>query len=267
MLTVNIEDFTSARWIAIVGGVVLMSTCAALALLLILLNSAYGGETVRLRNPLAPPAAPVTNNTDNSETQNNAPNNTGSNNTSGAQTTNPSNPVAGTSQQATAYLPQLNGYSAVDTNSVTEALTFITGSADFLAQAESSAETFSAQSLSGIATTLIVSQLDEFIDCYLATGAVDARIYIKYDVQTLVSGGVPPMGAVVVANQDQLVNSLMACAVSPNDPNSFSAQSANQPCGSVGNFSAAGDTFTYLYAGSGTEFCNAVAAHFGTFGG
>ncbi len=259
-------DNTSSRWLAIVGVGVLLSTCAACMLVLVLLTSAYGGQTIRLRNPFAPPAPPVVSNNTPSETINNsgtAPNQTNNSGTAPNQTNNGGN-VVNTSGDAAAFLPSLSGYTRADASSITGALDLVIG-ADFSAQA-AEGDSFSAQSLSGIATSILVSRLDEFIQCYQRSGAVDGRVYIKADVAAVLSGAIPPMGAVVVANQNRLRDSLVGCAVTPNDPNSFSAQSANQPCGNIGNFEANGETLTYLYAGSATDFCTAVEAHFSAYG-
>jgi hypothetical protein len=279
-------DKSSARWIAIVGGFVALSACAACLLLTILLTSTYGGETVRLRNPFAAPTLVVVDNGSSNNGSNNSSggtvnNGTGNNNNNssggtvnnggatGGNTTSGGNSVP-SDTLAASYLPSLSGYTTANASSITDAFELISGSGVFGAQsADGSDTTFSAQSLSlsTLATTVLVARLDEFIACYQRTGAVDARIYIRPDVATLLDGGVPPMGAVVVANQDRLVDSLVSCAVSPNDPGAFSAQSANQPCGNFGSFTAGGDRFTYVYAGTTADFCTAIEAHFGGFTG
>ncbi|MEL6151252.1 MAG: hypothetical protein AAFR56_16625, partial [Chloroflexota bacterium] len=56
-----VDNKENARLIAIVGLVVVMATCMACFLVVVVFNSAYGGETIALRNPFAPPtvAAPA----------------------------------------------------------------------------------------------------------------------------------------------------------------------------------------------------------------
>ncbi|MEO0562999.1 MAG: hypothetical protein AAF125_12900 [Chloroflexota bacterium] len=257
-------DQTSARWIAVVGGVVLLSTCAACLLLTVLLSSAYGGQTIALRNPFAPQInVEVVDGGGSSDSGTSSTGDTsGSANSTSGGTSSTTNTTIPTGTDATSYLPPLSGYTAVSASS-------IEGAFDFVFGAQSSESDFSAQSLSltTIATSVLVARLDEFITCYRQTGAVDAQVYVQADVAAIAAGEVPPMGAVVVANTDILRDSLVACAVSPNDPNSFSAQSANQPCGNFGTFTANGDNFTYVYAGTATSFCTAVETHFGAFGG
>ncbi|MEM6527959.1 MAG: hypothetical protein AAF653_06670, partial [Chloroflexota bacterium] len=149
---------TDARLIAIVGLVVVMATCAACFLVVIIFNSAYGGQTIAVRNPFAAPTVA-------------APAASGGSNPTGSTGTNPqtgNNPVAaGGSSAATdstgtggnnvsapsvisssTYLPTLSGYTTVSAGSVTEALEFISGTGILQAQAAESGDTFSAQSLS-----------------------------------------------------------------------------------------------------------------------
>jgi len=284
-----IENQSSARWIAIVGVFVGLSACAACLLLTVLLSSAYGGQTIRFRNPFAAPQEQVADNTGNgggssssggetssgggttsgggsttsggSGSSNNNSGSSGTGGTTSGGTTSGGGSVAAGSD-ATNYLPRLSGYTQPDVSSISGALDFVIG-----AQSAEADTTFQAQSVSAIVTSVLVSRLDEFVACYQQTGAVDAQIYIRTDVGAMLQGEVPTMGAVVVANQDRLRESLVSCAVSPNDPNSFSAQAANEPCGNFGTFNAGGDAFTYVYAGTATEFCTAVESHFGGFGG
>ncbi len=287
------ENKSNARWIAIVGGLFFVSACAACLILTVLLSSAYGGETVRLRNPFAPPTLAVAQQPTGDNTGNNSGNagggssdggattggntgstggltggNTGSTGGNTGSTGGASNggsvPVSG---NASEYLPSLSGYTTADASSIEGALNLVLGS-DFGAQS-ADGDTFSAQSvsISGIAATVLVSRLDEFVQCYQDSGAVDGRVYIRADLATIAAGGIPPMGAVVVANNDRLRENIVACAVSPNDPGSFSAQSANEPCGNFGTFTANNDSFTYVYAGTSSAFCSAIESYFGGFTG
>jgi hypothetical protein len=261
------ENKSNARWIAIVGGLFFVSACAACLLLTVLLSTAYSGETVRLRNPFAPPTlAPVVQvpaggaATGGAATGGTTTGGTTTGGTTGGTTSGGAVPATG---DASAYLPRLSGYTTADASSIEDALNLV------LSAQSAESDTFSAQSisLSAIATTVLVSRLDEFVACYQQSGAVDARVYIQADLATIAAGGIPPMGAVVVANNDRLQEALLNCVVSAGGGNGFSAQSADQPCGNFGTFTANNDTFTYLYAGSSSAFCGAVESHFGGFVG
>lgn len=263
-----IDNAGNARWIAIVGVFVIISACAACALLALLLSSAYGGQTVVLRNPFAAPTQ--------INSVNNSGGSTGGTTSSGGQvsgggtggTTSGGGQVGGGSTGNTTapatLLPTLSGYTTANTSSISGALNLITSGGGFGAQS-ADPNAFSAQSVEAIVTSVLVSRLDEFIGCYQRSGAIDARIYIKADVVSVLSGAVPPIGAVAIINQDRLQQSLISCAVSPNS-NTFSAQSV-QLCGNYGSFSSAGSNYTYLYAGTAQEFCTAVQSHYAAFGG
>ena len=264
----------NARLVAIIGLGMGVATCGACLLVTLVLGSAYGGRTVALRNPFAPPTIPVAagggSSTDNGGAATNPTASSGGNTGGGAAPTAvppAAGGGAGTGSSASSYLPAINGYSTASATSIQDAFNFIVANGDFGAQG-AAADTFSAQSLSlsTIAASVVVSRVDDFIACYQRTGAVDARVYIKTDLAALVSGEVPPLGAVAVVNQDRLRDSLVACAVSPNDPSAFSAQSANQPCGNMGTFQRDGERFTYLYAGTSTEFCNTVDEFYARYG-
>ena len=254
----------NGRWIAIAGLMVIFGTCMALLVLVLVLTSVYGGRRVEIGNGQAVAQqqnsggffgggvssnpTPYPNNTTNAVT---SPNTT---------TNNATSPT---------YLPNLNGYAVADSGSLTSAFDFLAGSGVLGAQSASST-TFSAQSLTltGIATSVLVGQVDDFIACYRRVGAVNAQVYIKTDLTTLISGSTPSMGAVAVVNQDLLRNNLVACALKPNDPNAFSAQAAEaQPCGNIGSFISNGQTLTYVYAGTDATFCNQVQNYYAAIGG
>jgi hypothetical protein len=271
----------TARWLAIVGVVVSLSACAACLLVLLVLNTAYGGQTVALRNPFAAPIVPDNGNSGNSgSTGGGAPSaaaspgggvsgttdNGTSPGTSGSSGGSVSSAPGAAGSSTAAYIPTLSGYATANASTIQGAFDLIASTNGFASQSADDPNSFSAQSLSlgAIATSLIVSRVDEFIACYRDVGAVEAQVYIRNDLAAIAAGEVPPLGAVAVINQDRLRDNLVACAVSPNDPNSFSAQAA-QPCGDFGQFSAAGDTFTYLYAGTDTQFCDAIETYYNQF--
>jgi hypothetical protein len=261
MMLFNSEG--NGRWIAIAGLMVIFGTCMAFLVLVLVLTSVYSGRRVELGNgrevaqfnagnifnwgnaPALPTAHPNTN------------------------TVTSPNTATNTNSTGATYLPTLNGYAVADTGSLTSAFDFLAGSGVLGAQSASST-TFSAQSLTltGIATSFLVQQVDDFIACYRRVGAVNAQVYILSDIATLLSGSTPSMGAVAVVNQDLLRNNLLACALQPNDPNSFSAQSAEaQPCGNIGSFVKNGQTLTYVYAGTDATFCNQVQNYYTALGG
>lgn len=283
-----IDDRGNARWLAIGGLILMASACAACALLTILLTGAYGGQTVRLRNPfnaaqptfIAQPATTTDGTTSTTttgsgttggssggaSTTTTGSGTTGSSSGGASTTTTGGNSVANTGSAA-AYLPTLIGFTTANASTIEGAFNLVAAQGGFGAQSDPNA--FSAQSLGlgELATSILISRIDDFIACYRNTGAVDAQIYIQSNLSAIVSGEIPPVGAVVVVNEDRLRESLIACAVSPNDPSAFSAQSDNQPCGNVGSFTANGQRFTYLYAGSSSAFCAPVASHFARLGG
>ncbi len=279
-------DSNNARLIAIVAIFVGLSVCAACLLMTLVFTSVYGGQTVALRNPFAAPTAVVSNNTGSGSSGAGTSGNTGNagGNTSGADAVEspgstggstgssaPSNSSGGSvgvpsGSSAANYLPTLPGYTTADASSIQGAINLISGAGGFSAQSAND-DTFNAQSLSGIATAVIVSRVDDFIACYRNVGAVEAQVYIQADLVGIVSGEVPPLGAVAVVNQDLLRDNIVSCAVSPNDPNTFSAQAANEPCGNFGSFTRDGDTFTYIYAGTSQSFCNQVDGYYTRLGG
>ncbi len=256
----------NGRWIAIAGVMVIFGTCMAFLVLVLVLTSVYGGRRVDIGNGQAVAQQNAGNifNWGQSPTNPTPYPNTNAV-TSPSNTTNNSN----TNSASVTYLPNLNGYAVADTGSLTSAFDFLAGSGVLGAQSASST-TFSAQSLTltGIATTVLVGQVDDFIACYRRVGAVNAQVYIKTDIATLISGSTPSMGAVAVVNQDLLRNNLVACALKQNDPNAFSAQSAEaQPCGNIGSFINNGQTLTYVYAGTDATFCNQVQNYYAALGG
>ncbi len=277
---------STARWIAIAGVIFGLSACAACFIVVLLLNTAYGGQTVALRNPFAAPTpAPVVSdsgsniNSNAGSTDGGAPSAAGNPSGGSVGTTGGgASPSGGSSSGGSAssapvvtgsteaYIPTLSGYATADASTIQGAFDLIASTGGFSSQAADDPNTFSAQSLSlgAIATSILVSRVDEFIACYRDVGAVEARVYIRSDLAAIANGDVPPLGAVAVINQDRLRDNLVACAVTPNDPNSFSAQAA-QPCGDFGNFSDGGTSFTYLYAGTDTQFCDAIAAYYNQF--
>ncbi len=165
------------------------------------------------------------------------------------------------SQQATAFvpntsassfLPTVSGYTSSESASVSGALA---------AAGRTGVDLFA----SGV-VEFAVEQVDDFIGCYSQAGAVSARVYVS--TADLLSGDVPPVGAVAVVNQSRVIDSLLACTIGGGSGSGlFSAQSASGPCGSAGDFIANGERIGYVYAATDQRFCDVVAAHFGRYGG
>ena len=160
---------------------------------------------------------------------------------------------AATENNAATYLPGtdvLSGYTITEAASITEAITSV-------------AET-GADALSNPAISAAITRVDAFIACYQETGAVAANIYTQTDLAGILSGGslVPGAGAVAVVNQDLVAENFVACATS----SGFSAQSATEICQGNGSFTAAGDTFRYIYIATKADFCSSVESHFAAAG-
>jgi hypothetical protein len=161
-----------------------------------------------------------------------------------ACSTTPTTPEAG--QQAGEYLPTLDGYQVTQADSITDAITTAAGDG--------------AQALDNPAVAAAVNSVDSFIDCYTEVGAVAANIYTQTDLASILAGGslVPSVGTVAVVNQNLVQENFVACATS----SGFSAASATEICRGSGQFTAADDTFRYIYIGSNASFCGPVEAHF-----
>lgn len=250
---------SNARWIAIMAVGVLMSSAVACMLLVFLLTSAYGGETIRLRNPFAQPTAipytannPTnTDNTTNSTTNNPAP------------TTSSNTGSVTTSDSASAYLPTVSGYTRSSTMSIQGALDMVLAGANLSAQSDGT--TFESQSLSLMAGSVLLTRVDEFTACLQRSGAVDAQVYIKADVTAILAGNVPAVGAIAVVNQDRLRDAAASCALDSVGAGMFSAQAA-QPCGDLGSFTIGAVTYTYLYAATSQDFCTSVGNYYAGLG-
>lgn len=249
---------SNAKWIALAALGVFVSSMAACGLLAVILSSAYGGQTVRLRTPFSRPTSPpaaVANPTSAA--------NTGSTGNAVVPTSAPSNSgVTGVAGSAAAYLPNVSGYLATNTLSINGALEMLMGSANLSAQ---SAQTFEAQSLSAVAGSVLLSQVDEFTQCLQRSGAVDAQVYVQSDVSAILAGNVPAMGAIAVVNQERLRTAAASCALDSVGGGMFGAQSA-QPCGDLGSFTIGATTYTYLYAATNQPFCDAVATYYDGLG-
>ncbi len=155
---------------------------------------------------------------------------------------------------AQTFLPTVDGYTATDADSITDAL--------------GAAASEGADQFGNALVEQAVSRLDEFVACYQEVGAVSARVYTRVNISELLSSGAPAVGAVAVVNQDRVRENFVACAVGGDTAGAqgFSAQSASiQPCTGNGTFTAEDETLTYIYASTAPEFCSTVARHFGQY--
>lgn len=165
----------------------------------------------------------------------------------GGTTTTGTNTDAGAAGN---YLPNIAGYQVTQAENITSAITTAAGEG--------------AAALDNAVIQQVVTRIDSFIQCYSDVGAVAANVYTKVDLGALLTGNVPAAGAVAVVNRDRVTENLIACALGTNQ-RSFSAQSAGVTlCSSSGEFSAAGNNFTYIYVSTDQAFCDAVVNHFST---
>lgn len=101
-----------------------------------------------------------------------------------------------------------------------------------------------------------IERAGTIIGCLEDRGAVSARGYLE----TSPSGIVPQGGVSLVINDDRVATNLLGCAA---EGPSVGAQSLVEVCTDTGTFTFSGENFTYLYFGSGENFCAAIQQHFG----
>ncbi len=145
------------------------------------------------------------------------------------------------------FVADLPGYVSINANSITDALSTISGGASILT--------------GNPVAAAMIAQIDGMIACYQDVGAVAAKIYAQPDLTKVAAGQVPTIGALAVINQNRLVNNFLPCALGSNRGLSAQAESAAQPCGSSGTFTANGETLWYVYAATQQELCTAIAQH------
>lgn len=144
------------------------------------------------------------------------------------------------------FLPNIPGYTATDTTSISSAIAAVGGGASLLS--------------GNPATAAMVAQIDGMIQCYQNVGAVAARVYTQTDISGIVQGQIPNVGALAVINQDRLINNFLACALGSGQ-RAFSAQ-AVEPCGGSGSTVVDGETLHYVYAATTPDLCTIFASQF-----
>lgn len=156
--------------------------------------------------------------------------------------------TAGDASAAQQFLPSaIPGYVVTDANSITSALSTVSGGASAIA--------------GNPVLAAAIGAVDGLIQCYNGVGAAAARIYISADVANVVmNGAAPNFGAMAVINSDRIVNNFLPCALG--QAQSFSAQSADQPqiCTNNGSFVVNGETLYYLYAATTPDLCGVFQA-------
>jgi hypothetical protein len=155
--------------------------------------------------------------------------------------------TAGDAAAAQRFLPSVPGYVITEANSITGALSAVTGGAAAL----------TGDPIVGAA----IAAVDGLIQCYNSVGAAAARVYIQEGAEGMVmNGATPRFGAMAVINGNRLVNNFLPCALG--QVGAMSAQTAQQPeiCSSNGSFTVGSDTLYYLYASNSPELCSTFQA-------
>lgn len=152
------------------------------------------------------------------------------------------------------FFPQLNGYTAYETDNVQQAITSALGSAGALT--------------GNLVQAALIERVDSLLACYRERGAVDAKIYIE-QLGNLETARLPIAGAMVVINQSRMQDNFLSCLAADPLEGVFGAQGAvPEPCTGNGSFTFNGDTISYAYVASDRPLCTIFATHFNTnFGG
>lgn len=147
------------------------------------------------------------------------------------------------------YLPEIYGYTSINADSITTAVSSISGGASILSGNPVSAA--------------MIAQIDGMMRCYQSVGAVGAKVYVPQNLASILGGQIPSTGVLAVVNQDRVVNNFFACALGAG-AQGFSAQSAApQPCGGTGTYrTPQGETLHYLYAATDGELCTLMTTPF-----
>lgn len=143
-------------------------------------------------------------------------------------------------------LPDLAGYTRTNAQSLTSAVTSISGGAALI----------SGNPL----LAALITRIDTMMTCYQNVGAVAASVYTQADLGQVLSGQMPKLGAVAVINQDRLSRNFLSCIVGNSGA---SAQAVSiEPCLGSGSKVVKGETITYIYGGTDPSFCTSVDQYF-----
>jgi hypothetical protein len=161
-----------------------------------------------------------------------------------------SGPTGDTSNQATSaqsFLPDLGGYVRTDADSLTDAISAISGGASLLS--------------GNVALAAGIAKVDQMIQCYQDVGAVAAQIYTEGNLGAIVQGQLPSVGALAVINEDRLSRNFLNCALGQSE--GFSQQAVTvEPCFGSGSLQVNNETSHYLSAATTPGLCNSFQNHF-----
>lgn len=160
--------------------------------------------------------------------------------------TAPTGDKSSDSSAAQQFLPNLAGYNRTNADSLTSAVSSVSGGAALI----------SGNPL----LAALIARIDTMMQCYQSVGAVAASVYTQVDIGQVLAGEMPRLGAVAVINQDRLSRNFLNCVVGGG---AASAQAASiQPCGGSGSKVVNNETITYIYGGTDPSFCTSVQQHF-----
>jgi hypothetical protein len=146
------------------------------------------------------------------------------------------------------FLPNVSGYNRTNAKNVTEAISSVSGGAALIS--------------GNVVVAAAIAKIDAMVQCYQNVGAVAAAVYTQVNLDQVISGEIPKVGAVAVINQDRLSRNFLNCVIG-SASGAFSAQGATvEPCGGSGSKTSNNETLHYLYAGTDPNFCSAVQQHF-----
>ncbi len=161
--------------------------------------------------------------------------------------TGPTGDTANQSTSAQTFLPNIQGYTRSDADSIIDAITSVGGGASLIS--------------GNPALAAGIAKLDNMIQCYQNVGAVAAQIYTQTDIGSVLQGEIPSVGALAVINQDRLSRNFLDCALSGSS--AFSAQSATiEPCFGSGSMTVNNETIHYLFAATYPPLCSTFQTHF-----
>lgn len=159
--------------------------------------------------------------------------------------TGPTGDTANQVTSAQSFLPDISGYTRTDADSLTNAITAVTGGASLIT--------------GNPALAAAIAKIDDMMQCYQDVGAVAANIYSQTDIASVLQGQVPRIGALAVVNEDRISRNFLNCALE----GVFSAQEVTiEPCFGSGSLERDGETIHYLYAATAPGLCSSFQIHF-----
>lgn len=137
--------------------------------------------------------------------------------------------------------PSVTGYDVYETGNVIDTVSNAAGAA--------------ALTTGNVPLAAAIERSGTIIECLEDRGAVSAQGYLE----SAPSDVVPQGGFSLIINDDRVGRNLLNCAAeSP-----VGAQSlVPEICADAGEFVFSGESFTYVYVGTGSQFCAAIQQHF-----